>query len=315
MHKLPLQFNPPIMVFSFILKTRKAFGPNKCYILGLGVMLSNIVFAQKYNPPVCPLGANWELVGQFSDEFNDKRLDTAKWWDFNPAWIGRKPALFARENVKVAKGLLRLSARAQNPKKVSLENKVRGYDKYTTATIKSKQSIRYGYFEARCKSMKASVCNAFWLYDPLEADAKYSPGSFSEEIDIFEIFGKPSKKENDSLFFATVHRMETPYVESLVKSKQTPMEKKSFNLKVPFAFYEEFHVFGFLWTPTEMKWYLDGKEVFSRKNDYFTTSLYLMLDCEIMAGWAGLPEAKDLPATFEIDYVRVWTNPELSGEK
>jgi hypothetical protein len=25
-----------------------------------------------------------------------------------------------------------------------------------------------------------------------------------------------------------------------------------------------------------------------------------------MQAWAGLPDAKDLPATFEIDYVRVW---------
>jgi beta-glucanase (GH16 family) len=103
-----------------------------------------------------------------------------------------------------------------------------------------------------------------------------------------------------------VHRLETPYVESVVKSKQTPMDNKSFTMKVPFDFYEDFHVYGLLWTPTEMKWYLDGKEVFSRKNDYFTTALHLMLDCEIMEAWAGLPDPDDLPATFEIDYVRVW---------
>lgn len=270
------------------------------------IVLSLGLSAQENIPPACPMGADWIAVDAFSDEFNGKKLDATKWWDFNPAWVGRKPAYFDRKNVKVKNGNLLLTARAQNPKKVTVENKVRGYNQFTTATIKSKNRVKYGYFEARCKTMKASVCNAFWLYDPLDAAAKYSAGSFSEEIDIFELFGKPTKKENERTFFATVHRMETPYVESLVKSKQTPMENKSFNMKVPFDFYEDYHVYGLLWTPTEMKWYLDGKEVFSRKNDYFTTSLYLMLDCEIMQAWAGLPEAKDLPATFEIDYVRVW---------
>jgi len=48
--------------------------------------------------------------------------------------------------------------------------------------------------------MKASVCNAFWLYDPLNPPAKYREGSFSEEIDIFEIFGKPTKSEYDRGF-------------------------------------------------------------------------------------------------------------------
>ena len=31
-----------------------------------------------------------------------------------------------------------------------------------------------------------------------------------------------------------------------------------------------------------------------------------MLDCEIMSDWFGEPEAEDLPATFSVDYVRVW---------
>jgi len=293
-------------LFKMLVKPVSAFLVSRIIPATLAVMLSFCLFAQENKPPVCPIGADWLPVDAFTDEFNKKGLNPEKWWDFNPAWVGRKPAFFARENVKVKKGSLLLTARAQNPKKVSVENKVRGYDQFTTATIKSKTRIKYGYFEARCKTMKASVCNAFWLYDPLDAAAKYSAGSFSEEIDIFELFGKPTKKENERTFFATVHRMETPYVESLVKSKQTPMENKSFNMKVPFDFYADFHVYGLLWTPTEMKWYLDGKEVFSRKNDYFTTALYLMFDCEIMAAWAGLPDKEDLPATFEVDYVRVW---------
>ncbi len=264
--------------------------------------------------PVCPLGAAWQLVPQFSDEFNGKQLDTAKFWDFNPTFHGRKPAYFHRGNVKVRRGNLELWARVQKPNKVTVENKVRGFDKFTTSTIKSKQRILYGYFETRAKAMKASVSAAFWLYDPLDGPAKYTAGDFSEEIDIFEVFGKPTKNANDSVYFATVHRMETPYVEAIVKSKQTTMTKKSFQTKVSFDFTGDFHVYGFLWTPEVLVWYIDNKEVFRRENDYFKRPLHLMLDTEIMEAWAGLPYAKDLPGMLEVDYVRVWQLPQQGGQ-
>ncbi len=274
-------------------------------------VLSGSVGAQSI--PACPLGPGWVLVDAFSDEFSGHKPDTARWWDFNPTFHGRKPAYFDRRNVKVRNGILELWAREQKPAEVTEENRVRGYNKYTTSTLKGKIRVRYGYFETRAKAMKASVSGAFWLYDPLDGPAKYQAGDFSEEIDIFEIFGKPAKKENDSIFYATVHRMETPYVEAIVKSKQTPMANKSFKMKVNFDFTEDFHVYGLLWTPTELVWYIDGKEVFRRENDYFKRPLHLMLDCEIMEAWVGLPDARDLPGKFEVDYVRVWQRPE-AGE-
>jgi beta-glucanase (GH16 family) len=157
--------------------------------------------------------------------------------------------------------------------------------------------------------MKASVSNAFWLYDPLDAPEKYKEGSFSEEIDIFEIFGKPAKKEADRKYFMTVHRMRTPYVETLVKFAET-LENKSASVTVPFSFSDDFHVYGFLWTPSEMKWYVDGKEVFTRKNDFFNTRLHVLFDSEIMESWAGLPDPADLPAVFQVDYLRVWQKNE-----
>lgn len=279
-------------------------------ILLMLIVISTIILgetvAQQVNPPPCPMGEGWELDPDFSDEFNGKSLDSEKWWDFNPSWIGRKPGYFARENVIVKDGMLQLTAKVQKPEEVTVENKVRGYDKFTTSTVKSKERIKYGYFEARCKSMKAGICNAFWLYDPLDPPAKYREGSFSEEIDIFEVFGKPTKKEYERVYCTTVHRFYTPYVESIANFKQTPLPKKASQQRVPFDFYEDFHIYGFLWTPTEMKWFVDGKEVFSRDNDYFNTALHIMFDCEIMESWVGLPDPEDLPSTFYIDYLCVW---------
>ncbi len=270
------------------------------------MVLPAIAVAQNNHSFPCPLGDQWVFDCEFSDEFNSPKLDNIKWWDFNPAWHGRKPAFFSRENVKVKDGKLQLIAREQKPGKVTVENRVRGYDKFTTATIKSKNRIQYGYFEARCKSMEAGVCNAFWLYDPLNDSAKYKEGSYSEEIDIFEVFGKPSIKELERVCFATVHRSTTPYVESLVRSATTTLPDKGSAPVMPFDFFADFHVYALLWTPSEMIWYLDGEEIHRRANDYFTTALYIMFDCEIMEAWAGLPDPEDLPSTFYIDYLRVW---------
>ena len=80
------------------------------------------------------MGDGWVFDLEFSDEFNSKNLDDNKWWDFNPSWHGRKPGYFARENVAVQDGSLQLTARNQKPGEVSVENKVRGYDKFTTST-------------------------------------------------------------------------------------------------------------------------------------------------------------------------------------
>ena len=238
--------------------------------------------------------------------FNSIKLNYRIWWDFNPAWLGRKPALFMRSNVKVKNGTLQLTAKALDRNEISLENKTRGFDKFSTAIVKSKKRSHYGYYELRAKTMEAGVCNAFWLYDPLDESDKYIDGEYSEEIDIFEVFGRASKRENQRAYYAAVHRYETPYVESIVNKKKFKLKNRYKKLEVPYEFHSDFHVFGFLWTPSELIWYLDGAEVFRRENDYFNRPMYIILDAEIMEKWDGLPQEIDLPSIFYIDYLRVW---------
>ncbi|MDO4574930.1 MAG: family 16 glycosylhydrolase [Planctomycetia bacterium] len=259
--------------------------------------------------PRCPMGEDWVFCPEFSDEFDGEKLDETRWWDFNPTFYGRPPGLFARDNVAVKEGKLHLTARVLRPEEKTVENRERGYDRFATAIVKGKKRVCYGYFEARCKSMKAGVCNAFWLYDPLDPPKKFQPGSFSEEIDIFEVFGKPTRQDYDRLYCMNVHRFRTPYFEAIVNFDKEKLENKSRNVKVDFDFWADYHVYGFLWTPEKMVWYVDGNEVFSRDNDFYHTPLRIMLDCEIMRGWTGEPDPADLPATFSIDYVRVWQQP------
>jgi beta-glucanase (GH16 family) len=255
--------------------------------------------------PECPIPGAWTFNQGLSDEFNAKKLDKQKWWDFNPSWWGRKPGHFDKKNVGLNKGVLEIKAQKLDSTKVSEELIARGMGEYSTGIIKSKTRVKYGYFEARCQVMKANVCNAFWLYDPLDDDKKYVAGDYSEEIDIFEIFGKAGLKQYERTYWATLHRMETPYVESIVK-KGTKLPNHFKTKQVPYEFYDDFHVFGFHWTPEKLQWYLDGELVFERENDFFHRPLHIIFDAEIMKTWMGLPDAKDLPAVFKVDYFRIW---------
>jgi len=246
-----------------------------------------------------------------SDEFDGETLDRSKWDDWVESFQGRRQGfLFSRDNVDVAEGELRLKARLLREEEKTLDNKARGFDTYATAIVKAKKKTFYGYYECRAKSMKAAVCNAFWLYDPLsdEPKKKYRPGDFSEEIDIFEIFGKEGSKESDCrrAYYNTVHRLGTPYLEGRVLGSVETLKDKSSRRKVDFDFADGYHVYGFLWTEKEMKWFADGKEMFSRPNDHFHRPMHVTFDCEIMYNWVGEPDKADLPQTFSVDYFRHW---------
>ena len=69
--------------------------------------INSLVFSQDNIHAFYFIRRSLDLDKSFSDEFDKSKLDETKWWDFNPAWHGRKPSHFARSNVKVKKGVLR----------------------------------------------------------------------------------------------------------------------------------------------------------------------------------------------------------------
>ncbi len=250
---------------------------------------------QTFECPLSGAGCQFVFDEQASDEFEGETLDRSKWDDWVESFQGRRSGfLFSRDN--------------EDEK--TFDNFARGFDTYATAIVKSKKKTFYGYYECRAKSMKAAVCNAFWLYDPLsdEPKKKYRPGDFSEEIDIFEIFGKEGSKKSDCAraFYNTVHRLGTPYLEGRVLGSVEKLPEKSSRKKVDFDFADGYHEYGFLWTEKEMKWYADGVEMFSRPNDHFHRPMHVTFDCEIMYGWVGEPDKADLPQTFSVQYFRHW---------
>lgn len=271
-------------------------------------LIASSAFAQ----PECPV-AGYAFDAAASDEFDGAKLDDTRWDDWVWSFQGRRQGfMFTRDNVAVTNGCLELTARVLREDEKTVENIRRGFDKYATAIVKAKRKTHYGYYECRAKTMKACVCNAFWLYDPLsDSQAKFKPGDFSEEIDIFEIFGAVGQNESLSkpcqrICYQTVHCLATPYLEAICNSGAQKLPDKTKSYRVDFDFWSDYHVFGFLWTEKELVWYVDGKETFRRANDRFKRPMHLTFDCEIMFGWAGEPCHSDLPAVYAVDYFRYW---------
>ena len=241
------------------------------------------------------------LAESWRDDFEGGSLDESVWIDWVPSFQGRRTGfLFARDNVSVSGGCLNLVARMMREDEKTVENLRRGFTTYATAYVRTKNKYGYGYYECRAKTMNSKVCNAFWLYDPLsdQPKKKFRPGDYSEEIDIFEIFG--SLRD----WYGTVHCLKTPYLEGIILGGVEQLENKSRKIALDFDPSSEFHTYGFRWTEKELKWYIDGKEVFSRVNDRFHRPLHIVFDCEIMYSWVGEPDRSTLPQIFSIDWFR-----------
>lgn len=236
---------------------------------------------------------------KFTDDFSGNRLNPTKWLPFYPGWHGRKEGRFVEENVVVENGLLKLTA--QYEEETPAWFKASGYSNLTAACVRSCERVRYGYFETRFRANRSSMSNAFWLNGSLTEAEASKPGKWADEIDIFEVFEK-STKGVDHSYFTTAHRIATPYAEGRIMGALSSMAGVEKGCR---SFADDFHVGALLWTPEKLCWFHDGRLVFERPNDHFHSAMHLVFDTEPLFAWSGEVNPLDLPATFEVEYVKV----------
>ena len=227
----------------------------------------------------------WKKYSVMSDEFEGAELDPNKWYPKNPGWLGRQPAYFWPGNVKVRDGKLHLTMRKQDVPEMP---KDKGYHTYTSAAVKSKTTVKYGYFEVKCKPMKSHGSSSFWFYD--------STPDIWTEIDVFEIGGGAPGFEKKYNMNVHVFR--------------TPTENEHWSMSgvwvAPTNLADDYHVYGLQWDKDRIAWYFDGVLVRWVENTHWHQALTLNFDSETMPKWFGLPKDDDLPSTYSIEYVRAW---------
>lgn len=234
-----------------------------------------------------PPGSTWNPIPELTDEFEGTTLDPNKWYDYNPGWKGREPGLFSTNNVSVSDGELHLTARVEN-----LKDFPAGYHTFTTAAVKSRALVKYGYFEIKCRPMNSKASSSFWFYNNTKEEWT--------EIDVFEMCGGGAKWKN--AYNMAVHVFHTP--------TQTKRLSKGEIWKAPFDFVDGDHVYALEWDEAVIRWWVDGKMVRELKNTHWHQPLNMNFDSETMPEWFGLPAKDSLPSTFNIQYVRSWKKVE-----
>ena len=86
-----------------------------------------------------------------------------------------------------------------------------GYGDFTTASVKSRAKVLYGYFEIRCKPMNSRASSGFWFSD--------AQPDFWTEIDVFEIGGGAPHHEHS--YHMNAHVIYTPEYKGTVEKHLT----------------------------------------------------------------------------------------------
>jgi len=265
--------------------------------------------------PILPLSdqvnsGGWVLNEDISDEFEGTAIDESKWFvqgknDDYYIWKGRAPSQFAPHNVSVENGKLKIITQWEPDYNFADEEYAGAYyGKYegqpmpvTTAGIISRKRFLNGYMEVKSKAGNAAITAAFWAI------------GHEQELDVYELMGKPQLEGNirENWFKSTVHDWSPPAVRPTRVIEYTKKD-------LPFRVADEFHVYGAEWGVDYLKLYIDGEMVFHVTQDkvgndwVLNNPMEVWLDSEIFR-WLGMPDPKDLPVEFEIDYVRIWQQP------
>jgi beta-glucanase (GH16 family) len=214
---------------------------------------------------------------KWADEFEGTKVDTSR-WDYrtdSKHWSTQKP-----ENVSVSQGNLVLA----------LKKEQAGDKQYTGAGVISKPAFRFGYYESRFRvDAGKGWHSSFWM---MGHDGSGGTGTKATALELDVI-------ENDSIDL-------TSYGVNLHKWQGDHL---SFGHKnVPMSSLASYHVFGCEYTPTTVKYFLDGALVQTVDVSALPHSdLHIWLTS--IASSLGKTDAVDesrLPGRVLFDYVRFY---------
>jgi len=226
---------------------------------------------------VYPPGSGWKLA--FHDEFNGNTL--ASGWSTEYPREGERAhsdpgngelEWYQRENVVVSGGTLKLIAKREDHQASQLFN-------YTSGMVQSKSilSFQYGYVEAKIKLPKGNGLHpSFWSWPTSESSAP--------EVDIASFGG--GRPANVTCILRPPSGQQT--------TKEVPSDTGDWS--------GAWHTFAVDSEPNGVTWYFDGKHVHDTSLTV-STQLYLILTFAV----TEQPSVSSFPATYEIDYVRVFT--------
>lgn len=265
--------------------------------------------------PTDPAISGMTLIWQ--DEFIGSGLDSGKWNYEQGYYLNDDPGTWgwgnaelqhytnSPQNIFVQDG--KLNIRALNDPKSFPQDPNRTAP-YSSGKINTKDhfSLKYGRVDFRAKLPTGNgIWPALWM---LPQDQTYGTWAASGEIDVMEARGRLPGMTSGAVHFGG----QWPANTHLSGEYHFPSGQTIAN---------DFHVYSVVWEEDNIKWYVDGKFFFKATRDQwysaaapnnpnapFDQAFYLIMNLAIGGNFDGgiAPSPGDIPATMQVDYVRVY---------
>jgi len=261
-------------------------------------------------------------VPVWCDEFSEKDpetiVDPTKWtFQTGGGGFGNEELQYYTgadpDNVDIVDGNLIITARKETY----------GTNAYTSDKIWTQETIawKYGKFEMRAKlPYGRGTWPAFWM---MPWSSKYGGWPDSGEIDIMEHVGYDM-----NTVLGTVHTERFNGTNGRGGSTDSLIQAGTV-ASIDVA--NVYHTYGIVWNEEKIEWYFDGHLFGSVEADEkwgngysaetsvdwpFDQSFYLILNLAVGGTWGGALDVDDtiFPATFTIDYVRVFQQDYVTGD-
>jgi beta-glucanase (GH16 family) len=256
-----------------------------------------------------PDGQGRTLV--WNDEFDGTALDPTHWKTFSGLY--NTPYCFQnytarRDNVRVEGGNLVLEARRESSNGQAYTSGMvvsNDFRDAVTSANRGNTAWRYGRFEMRARVPDVSgMWPAFWMRP---ADGVYGGWPRSGEIDILEYPGPTPSSWSDRRFVHDLH-----WWSDTARNNNGSAGRFT---AVSAAWLDQFHTFAVEWSPNGFRWYVDGQLTHRVDSGWsapgggagapFDQDFFITLNLQV-GGWAGQVADAQLPARYEVDYVRVY---------
>ena len=272
------------------------------FISGL-LLIGNIQSSNAQDYPPNPLEKEgYRLI--FHDEFDGEKINTDKWIpEYLPSWP--KDRSVCAPTYEMKNGIIRLIIDKISKNEFDKGMHISGFmsasrtglhhddpKKKALHQIKTEatQINQYGYYEMRAKMQDGGGVHCAWWLIGFEDDPNQSC-----EIDIFEILGTDINR-----IWSTVHSWKDSTIQYHTEHPWFANKKLA----------EEFHIYGFDWTPEDVTVYVDGIQVMKHKAaiTYPLIQIISFYDNrKAKDGWTGTYDPTiPYPKSFDIDYIRMY---------
>jgi beta-glucanase (GH16 family) len=222
------------------------------------------------------------------DDFDGPNLDL-DYWALASHTFAPNLAWFSPTNAKLENGMLVLSITADPAPASPMADEVP--KPYSAAEVRTRESFLYGRFRARARlAPGAGVVSAFWGFYDRFSD---SQGPQIDNQIVFESGIAKAANEHQLRYTITVPNA----------APEPSLQLAGFDPS------DDFHVIGYDWTPTEVRFYLDGRTRSVVTGDparQLTQYERLVLSAyPSTADWLSDFDPRQLPLTAEFDWIEV----------